>query len=286
MSSIDIDLLARRAAQRSAIARDRDQRTQELTDRYETARRLPPSMERMLLFGPSDARRLLSGIRSIGGGVWGLQGDPPPREPLPPADRPLPAPAPCAFLRPGQYFEGKQSVYNRASVIQHSWKTSVTIHSYDERRGELTGSMSASLPDNPHPVVTFFTGEVVDNVNHCFYTSQAAWAMTAEMDMAHWKRLPGFSTKLSDEIKKYGGRAPSLAEPGIRLYMRWKERSFVSGGECRLTIAGFYMLSMDRLTGQMDAVYIDPNSTPEQKLTLTALTSKEAGRSFAAHEFA
>lgn len=42
-----------------------------------------------------------------------------------------------------------------------------------------------------------------------------------------------------------GGRHSGLARHR-HVYMRWKERFFVEGCECRLTIAGFYYLCLDR----------------------------------------
>ena len=68
---------------------------------------------------------------------------------------------------------------------------------------------------------------------------------------------------------RFGGRAPSLAASDT-IFLRWKEQFFVSGGECRLTIAGFYYVAMNRATGDIQAFYYDPTSTPDQHLRLRA----------------
>lgn len=53
-------------------------------------------------------------------------------------------------------------------------------------------------------------------------------------------RLP-----LRQEVMASGGRHSGLSRHR-HVYMRWKEQFFVEGCECRLTIAGFYYLCLDR----------------------------------------
>lgn len=46
------------------------------------------------------------------------------------------------------------------------------IQQYDRERGYIAGTMCASdVPEAPAPVATFFEGEIIDNVNHSFYTA-------------------------------------------------------------------------------------------------------------------
>lgn len=45
---------------------------------------------------------------------------------------------------------------------------------YDRATGYVCGTMEArNVPEAEAPVTTFFEGEVVDNVNHTFYTGAA-----------------------------------------------------------------------------------------------------------------
>ncbi len=56
----------------------------------------------------------------------------------------------------------------------------------------MCGTMEASnVPEaGSTPVTTFFEGEVVDNVNHSFYT--ADWSACAQTDLRHWSKFEGF----------------------------------------------------------------------------------------------
>ena len=65
------------------------------------------------------------------------------------------------------------------------------------------------------------------------------------------------------------GRSPQLATSS-KVFMRWKEKCFLSGGDCRLTIAGVYYVTLDRRNGDVNAYYFDQNSAPEQRMMLKA----------------
>ena len=84
-----------------------------------------------------------------------------------------PQPAPCAFLRPGQAFEGRQRVAQcgGGNPKQEHWEVHASIQRYDAASGYVCGTMeAANVPEALAPVTTFFEGEIVDNVNHTFYT--------------------------------------------------------------------------------------------------------------------
>jgi hypothetical protein len=68
--------------------------------------------------------------------------------------------------------------------------------------------------------------------------------------------------------------------------MRWKEQFFLRGSECRLTIAGFYYLALDRRSGQVHGCYYDPCSSPDQRLELGAVRAGAAGFAFPHFELA
>ncbi len=55
----------------------------------------------------------------------------------------------------------------------------------DWSRGYVCGTMEAlNVPGAKSPIVTFWEGHVVDNVNHTFYTR--GWGAARETDMRHW----------------------------------------------------------------------------------------------------
>jgi hypothetical protein len=140
------------------------------------------------------------------------------------------------------------------------------------------------VPEASAPVVTFFEGEIIDNKNFSFYTSHTDWAALSDTDMRHWSRFPAFKD-LKKDVETWGGRASGLADSS-KIFMRWKEQHFVAGGECRLTIAGFYYCCLDRVTGSIQAIYYDPASSPDQRLHLEACPGGPCGHTFAAHEMA
>lgn len=170
----------------------------------------------------------------------------------------FPQPRACAFLRPGQVFEGRQRVSHLhhhglgAPVKQEHWEVQAQIQRLDLASGYIAGTMeAANVPDALAPVRTFFEGEI--NVNHSFYT--ADWDACADTDFKHWSKFEPFQ-KIHAEVVKHGGRCPSLASHS-HVYMRWKEQFFLTGSECRLTIAGFYYLACNRITGQVLGYYFD-----------------------------
>ncbi|PRW45017.1 Glucose-induced degradation 4 [Chlorella sorokiniana] len=181
----------------------------------------------------------------------------------------FPQPPDCAFLRPGQQFEGRQRVAasHLGPAKQEFWTVTACIQQYDRENGYICGTMCASdVPEAPSPVATFFEGEIIDNKNHSFYT--ADWDACTDTDFMHWSRLPGFS-QLHTEVVRHGGRCPSLASHEY-IYMRWKEQFFLQGNECRLSISGFYYMCVHRVTGEVSAFYFDPSSSPDQSLKLKA----------------
>jgi hypothetical protein len=150
----------------------------------------------------------------------------------------------------------------------------------------------------PAPVTTFFEGEIVDNVHASFFT--ADWDACADTDFQHWSKFPPFR-HIHAEVVRHGGRCPSeqgLGGEGRKgpatnaawtspcvlglafltggacapcvaglashpyIYMRWKEQFFVRGSECRLTIAGFYYLALNRQAGWRGTGAIEAAAAP------------------------
>ena len=189
------------------------------------------------------------------------------------------------YLRPGQTWTGWQHVQHWPPGTSEKWNVRVVIEHVDFDKGEVFGSMTASdVPGAASPVVTYFEGEIIDNENATFYSDPDASARTCLSELRHWSRFPAFRP-LRDGVLEEDGRTPALAE-SKKVFMRWKEKCFLVGGDCRLTIAGVYYVTLDRVNGDINAYYFDPNSAPEQKMMLRAGTGNQPGYSLPAQKLA
>ena len=176
------------------------------------------------------------------------------------------------FLKQGQTFSGWQHVQHWPPGTSEKWNVRVVIDYVDFSKGEVFGTMTASnVPYAESPVVTFFEGEIIDNENATFYSNPDASARTCLSELRHWSRFPAFRP-LRDSVLDEDGRAAALKD-SRKVFMRWKEKCFLYGGDSRLTIAGLYYVTLDRKNGDINAYYFDPNSAPEQKMILRAGTS-------------
>ena len=60
-----------------------------------------------------------------------------------------------------------------------------------------------NVPQAKTPVVTFWEGDIIDNVNHSFITSK--WGADKKIDVKHWPRFDGFQP-LRRQVQSAGGR--------------------------------------------------------------------------------
>ncbi|GIL66898.1 hypothetical protein Vafri_20374 [Volvox africanus] len=175
------------------------------------------------------------------------------------------SPASCSFLFPGRSFTGQQRL-SSPQRPQEDWAVTATIYSCDLARGRVTGSMVAqNSPLAKRPIVTYFEGEIIDNINHTFWTG-CKWGTcpSRETDVRYWSRCPGFTSSLRAAIVQNNGRAQQLSSC-THVFMRWKECFFVDvPQDCPLTITGFYYLSLDRQSGSIGGYYHDSRSAPLQ----------------------
>ena len=72
--------------------------------------------------------------------------------------------------------------------------------------GYVCGSMSAeNVPQVRQPVVTFWEGEIIDNVNHRFVTGK--WGTSRLTDNQHWRQFETAFIPLRNSIQwRCGGR--------------------------------------------------------------------------------
>ena len=191
---------------------------------------------------------------------------------------------PCAFLEPGVTFRGTQDVSPSISKARESWDLRITVEERNFSKGYICGTMHAngfncSSTDERSPVVTFWEGELIDNINNHFYTQK--WGATKAIDRNHWLKLQPFCRAIADRGTKPDQEAMDLATQPF-IYMRLKEKYFLNeapGGN--LTIAGFYYLCISRATGEISGYYFDPNSTPYQKVKLQVMYEGSGGFSSA-----
>lgn len=192
-----------------------------------------------------------------------------PRPTGPQTTAPMLQAPPNVYLKPGQTFSGFQHVTHWPPGKPEKWNVEVVLNHCDYKTGEVFGTMTArNVPGAEDPVVTYFEGEVIDNVNSTFYSNPDASARSCILELRNWARFPSFRP-LRESVLEEDGRASGLAD-SPKVFMRWKEKFFISGGDCRLTIAGVYYVALDRKTGDINAFYFDPASAPDQKLMLKA----------------
>lgn len=218
-------------------------------------------------------------------------------KPIAPSPRPIRA---VSFLEAGRAFSGSQTVNkplpqqralptpasSTAPGVPYSkdmdeWRVNVVIQGVDLRRGTICGSMEAlDVPKADSPVVTFWTGEIIDNINHFFRTRR--WLVPLEKDVEHWKHFLAFCP-FQPAVHSDSLHRVDLSQHRY-IFMRWKELFFASPGEeCGLTIAGFYYVCMDRHTGSILGFYYDPECQPFQRLQLNAVSTRNG---FALGEYA
>ena len=192
--------------------------------------------------------------------------------------RKVPRSPPNWFLKQGQTFSGWQHVQHWPPGTSEKWNVRVVIDYVDFTKGEVFGTMTASnVPYAQSPVVTFFEGQIIDNENATFYSDPDSSARACLSELRHWSRFPAFRP-LRDSVLDDDGRAPGLKD-SRKVFMRWKEKCFLYGGDSRLTIAGLYYVTLDRKNGDINAYYFDPNSAPEQKMILRAGLTSQGGYS-------
>ncbi|KAF9362325.1 hypothetical protein BGX34_006389 [Mortierella sp. NVP85] len=154
-----------------------------------------------------------------------------------------------------------------------SLNVSQTISAVDYDAGTIYGQMEAmDVPMSASNVVTFWEGEIIDFENHTLWTKK--WAAKARTDLDHWKRLEAFQGIDERYIVKGAktGRFRGHIDQKY-IFMRWKEKHFVNASEhtSRLTIAGFYYVSMRRSDGYVEGYYHDQHSAPYQHLCLNPI---------------
>lgn len=162
--------------------------------------------------------------------------------------------------------------------------------------GALNGTITArNIPQQPGSVVTYFTGEVIDMSHYNFMSPQHD---TDEcMDWNHWNQFSAFCAMGRGRLSALGDLTLQEVDSSGFVFMRWKERAFVSKLRSRsqhgsLTITGFYYICLERATGKILGSYCDPAKALQgesthfaQQLRLKPRNQKSSGYSFSTVSF-
>lgn len=174
---------------------------------------------------------------------------------------------PNIYFRPGMVFHGEQRVCQPGAgsqnVKEEHWDVTVTLQEVNLEKGSCSGTIDAGGQEDK-PVKTYWTGEIIDDVNFSFVTCK--WGASYAVDMSHWREFVGFHN-LQRRVMRQHGRSNRLHEQPY-IFMRWKEQCFLGRGDegRNLTIAGFYYICLKRHDGEISGYYYDPSSMPFQKL--------------------
>ncbi|KAI5475356.1 vacuolar import/degradation protein Vid24 [Pseudohyphozyma bogoriensis] len=158
----------------------------------------------------------------------------------------------------------RERIENVASEMPEGnerWAVKVVIQSYDSATRTLSGLMHAlGVPDSTGTVTTYFSGEILDpGSEEGLWTKK--WGAGRKEDIDNWARVGPFAEMLGvgggaqQVLKSKSGDRDWLREVTEGwVLMRWKEQEFVnvSPAESTLSIAGFYLVAMNRLTGALE----------------------------------
>eukprot|EP00694_Reclinomonas_americana_P004159 EC791635.1.p3 GENE.EC791635.1~~EC791635.1.p3 ORF type:complete len:145 (+),score=33.57 EC791635.1:142-576(+) len=132
--------------------------------------------------------------------------------------------------------------------------------------------------------VTYWEGEIIDNINYFFLTNR--WRADFETDRKHWERFAAFAPFHKDFVS-IGCDCIPIASRSQYKFMRWKEQCFLkTDSECSLTISGFYYMCYDTASGHIEGYYCDPELRPFQGVQLDLVPGGSSGYSFGEFEFA
>lgn len=150
-------------------------------------------------------------------------------------------PSESSWLKPNGSFVGIQRFISAACLNVPNpgptrpgttWSAKVVIHSVDNARMALTGTIESSdVPDMPLPshescITTFLEGEIIDFNLHTLETKN--FGATARVDGTYWRKLEPFN-QLSDEKLVKNLLSKSWINKVLMKHwvlMRWKGTQF------------------------------------------------------------
>ncbi|KAK4055118.1 hypothetical protein OIV83_000398 [Microbotryomycetes sp. JL201] len=164
------------------------------------------------------------------------------------------------------------TVSNETEAKRQQWGVKVIINSVSNNNDQITGLMKAiGVPSSPHDITTFFTGELINPIVDGLRSRQ--WSSTIRMstELEYWARIGPFRGMQTSDLAVQAHDFHWLRDKTRGwVLMRWKEKEFinVNPSACSLSIDGFYLVALDRSTGQLEGLYCDPSTPPFQRLSL------------------
>ncbi|KAK4057648.1 hypothetical protein OIO90_001296 [Microbotryomycetes sp. JL221] len=157
---------------------------------------------------------------------------------------------------------------------RQQWNVKVIIHSVSANNADIAGLMHAiGVPASPNDITTYFTGELIDPIVDGLRSRK--WSQTVKMstEIEYWARIGPFRGMDTNDLAVQAHDFEWVQQQTRGwLLMRWKEKDFVnvSPKACSLSIDGFYLVAINRATGELEGLYCDPSTPPYQRLSLSA----------------
>ncbi|POY71449.1 hypothetical protein BMF94_5762 [Rhodotorula taiwanensis] len=194
------------------------------------------------------------------------------------------------------------------------WGVKVSIDTYDPVQRSLSGFMAANgitvasrtdvpisvhAPTTKSDITTFFTGQILHPILDGLFTtptssrvSSSGWSVKPKLTRSHeaeaWAQVGPFKgMKAADLLEKGKDRQWVQEASKGWVLCRWKEKEFinVAAKDAPLSISGHYQIALDRRTGAIEGLYIDPFAAPQQRLILSPANGDSGAVAFGSYSY-
>ncbi|GAA5980069.1 hypothetical protein JCM10908_001521 [Rhodotorula pacifica] len=194
------------------------------------------------------------------------------------------------------------------------WGVKVSIDTYDPVQRQLSGFMaahgitvasrtdvpiSAHSPTTKSDITTFFTGQILHPILDGLFTippvgrlNLAGWPCKPRLTRSHeadgWVQIGPFKGMKSGELLERGKDRQWVQEVSKGwILCRWKEKEFinVAAKDAPLSISGHYQVALDRRTGFLEGLYMDPYAAPQQRLVLSPAIDESGAIGFGSYAY-
>ncbi|GAA5864506.1 hypothetical protein JCM3774_005149 [Rhodotorula dairenensis] len=201
------------------------------------------------------------------------------------------------------------------------WGVKVSIDTYDPVQRQLSGFMAAhgitvasrtDVPISVHSpttksdITTFFTGQILHPILDGIFSAPPVGSRTSNLvagasrlcssrsrltrshEADGWVQIGPFKGMRSGELLERAKDRQWIQEVSAGWVLcRWKEKEFinVAAKDAPLSISGHYQLALDRRTGFLEGLYIDPFAAPQQRLVLSPALDESGAIGFGAYDY-
>lgn len=181
--------------------------------------------------------------------------------------------------------------------------------------------ISAHSPTVKSDITTFFTGQILHPILDGLFTTPfpsrtepAGWSIKPRLTRSHeadaWVQIGPFKGMKSSELLEKGKDRQWVQEMAKGwLLCRWKEKEFINvagthgmlrrcapqtsadgpmsdtAKDAPLSISGHYQIALDRRTGEVEGLYIDPFAAPQQRLVLSPSVGDSGAVAFGSYSY-